>query len=452
MYGEDEDAPLLDQYGGPIPSPSGSASLVSGSRPPSGQSSRTNASSGSESERPSFAGRRPPTAIPPGLGPPKQGPQRTSKIVQKLKLLPENPPSHVDQARPERPIPSGADNFYRDPERLGKADRRTLPRVTAYCTASSYRLKEFARYLQTRKAHKAVPKVFDECLYSVYSYRHDEPPPAGTKVPYDGSSSSDGSPTDGLQKKPEEQDLVRLDSEGAEIRIGIAQFSEIFVFEYGVVVLWGFAVQEEQRFLREMPRFELEKLAPQDVQIEEFNYYVTKSYHPRIYNDFIALRDASNYMTKLSISHAIAQSVKISLFEELVDHTIKTTQDIPIGIARTGKVQMSRKKIMMQIGDLFILRININLHGSIIDSPELMWSEPQLEPLYQATKSYLEINQRVSVLNQRLEVISDLLQMLKEQLGHAHEEYLEFVVIILIAAEILVALINIVVDMVAEAR
>ncbi|ODQ72921.1 hypothetical protein LIPSTDRAFT_39881, partial [Lipomyces starkeyi NRRL Y-11557] len=370
------------------------------------------------------ADRRPPTVIPPSLGPPKQGPQRTSKIVQKLKLLPEDPAPHADQARSERPLSQGPDDFYRDPERLGKADRRTLPRVTAYCTASSYRLKEFARYLQSRNAHKAVPKIFDECLYSVYSYRHDEPPPAA--------------------------DLVRLDSEGAEIRIGIAQFSEIFVFEYGVVVLWGFTVQEEQRFLREIPRFELEKLAPQDVQIEEFNYYITKSYQPRIYNDFIALRDASNYMTKLSISHAIAQSVKISLFEELVDHTIKTTQDIPIGIARTGKVQMSRKKIMMQIGDLFILRININLHGSIIDSPELMWSEPQLEPLYQATKSYLEINQRVSVLNQRLEVISDLLQMLKEQLGHAHEEYLEFVVIILIAAEIMVAMINIAVDMVAE--
>ncbi|KAK9491388.1 hypothetical protein V1508DRAFT_463259 [Lipomyces doorenjongii] len=449
MYGEDEDAPLLDQYGGPIPSPSGS---ISGSRPPTANITSTADQSGSEPGRTSFADRRPPTVIPPSLGPPKQGPQRTSKIVQKLKLLPEDPAVHADQARSERPLPQGPDDFYRDPERLGKADRRTLPRVTAYCTASSYRLKELARYLQSKNAYKAVPKIFDECLYSVYSYRHDEPPPAAGKSPYDGDSSLDGSPTDGLQRKAEEQDLVRLDSEGAEIRIGIAQFSEIFVFEYGVVVLWGFTVREEQRFLREIPRFELEKLAPQDVQIEEFNYYITKSYQPRIYNDFIALRDASNYMTKLSISHAIAQSVKISLFEELVDHTIKTTQDIPIGIARTGKVQMSRKKIMMQIGDLFILRININLHGSIIDSPELMWSEPQLEPLYQATKSYLEINQRVSVLNQRLEVISDLLQMLKEQLGHAHEEYLEFVVIILIAAEIMVAMINIAVDMVAEAR
>jgi uncharacterized Rmd1/YagE family protein len=49
-----------------------------------------------------------------------------------------------------------------------------------------------------------------------------------------------------------------------------------------------------------------------------------------------------------------------------------------------------------------------------------MWAEPQLEPIYQATRGYLEINQRAALLNQRLEVISDLLQMLKEQLSHSH--------------------------------
>lgn len=36
------------------------------------------------------------------------------------------------------------------------------------------------------------------------------------------------------------------------------------------------------------------------------------------------------------------------------------------------------------------------------------YQEPQLDPVYQAARSYLEINQRVSLLNQRLDVIGDL--------------------------------------------
>jgi uncharacterized Rmd1/YagE family protein len=86
-----------------------------------------------------------------------------------------------------------------------------------------------------------------------------------------------------------------------------------------------------------------------------------------------------------------------------------------------------------------------------------MWSEPKLQPTYEATRIYLEINQRVQLLNQKVDVISDLLQMLKQQMTHSHSEYLEWIgmpshisrtnqVIILIAAEIFIALVNILVD------
>jgi len=225
--------------------------------------------------------------------------------------------------------------------------------------------------------------------------------------------------------------------------------SEVFLFQYGVVVIWGMSMRDEKRFLKDIAKFESEKLGEDDVQVENFNYYVTSSYQPRIYNDFITLKDGGNYMIKLSISHAIAQSVKISLFEDLVDNTIEDTKSIPQDVATTGKVNMSRRDIMKHIGELFILRININLQFSVLDSPELMWAEPQLDPVYQAARSYLEINQRVSLLNQRLDVIGDLLQMLKEQMSHSQGEHLEWIVIVLIAAEILVAVINVVVDLLA---
>jgi len=81
----------------------------------------------------------------------------------------------------------------------------------------------------------------------------------------------------------------------------------------------------------------------------------------------------------------------------------------------------------MQIGELFILRINIHLQGSVLDSPELMWAEPQLEPVYSAVRSYLEMDQRVGLLTERLDVIADLLAVLKDQLSHSHGEYLEWI-------------------------
>lgn len=386
------------------------------------------ASSSSASTSSSARSRRPPIEQ---SGPPQVnhriGPQRTSRTTQKLKLLPEEP-DRDDDEESGREVYSQVTRIKdpparKDAERLGKAHRDLLPRVTAYCTASSYRMRDITKYLASRKHRRAHPKLFDECLYTPYSYRD--------------------------QEIHAQEDFIRIDDEGGDIDVVITR-TDVFLFEYGVVVLWGFTEPEEKRFLKELARFETEKLADEDVQVEEFNYYITQSYQPRIYNDFITLRDGRNYMMKLSISHAIAQSAKISLFEELVENTIEDTQDFPQEIAVTGKIDMDRSDIIKSIGELFILRININLHGSILDSPELMWAEPHLEPIYQATRGYLEINQRVNLLNNRLEVISDLLSMLKEQLGHSHGEYLEFIVIVLIAVEVVVAILNVVVDLTAE--
>lgn len=58
-----------------------------------------------------------------------------------------------------------------------------------------------------------------------------------------------------------------------------------------------------------------------------------------------------------------------------------------------------------------------------------MWAEPQLEPVYQAVRSYLEMDQRVGLLTERLDVIADLLQVLKDQLSHTHGKLSQFILL-----------------------
>lgn len=397
----------------------------------------------------------------PVKGPPvpKIGPQRTTRTAQKLKLLPD--PANEDGEDEE----SGRDVYVqytrikdptarRDAARLGKADRERLPRVTAYCTAASYKLDDLMRFLKGKKQklRGALPKRFDECIYSPYSY--------GTRGPEDVASTStlDGMP--GLRQRRfsdsaieveaenerrretlidlnEEGDAPSIEGEGRPRRPSITHadsdpqmetpdfdiqvhIPEVFLFEYGTVVIWGMTLQEEKRFLKEIAKFEVDKLGKDEVETEEFNFYYTREYQARIYNDFISLREKKNYMIKLAISHGLSQSVKTSLFEDLVDNTIDDTKDIPAQIASSGKINLNKKQINMQIGELFILRISIHLQGSVLDAPELMWAEPQLDPVYQAVRSYLEMDQRVTLLTERLNVIGDLLAVLKDQLTVTH--------------------------------
>ncbi|KAL8691359.1 MAG: hypothetical protein Q9218_003403 [Villophora microphyllina] len=448
-----------------------------------------------------------PLSAPPMLASaPKIGPQRTTKNAQKLKLLP-NPDPGEDGPDEE----SGRDVYSqftrikdptarRDAARLGKADRDKLPRVTAYCTAGAYRLEGVMKYLKSRgRTRGANPKQFDECIYSSYNYDKSNLDPSApadelnshvlgsTQIdrPLQERRYSDSAVEIEETTHHRREELLDLHTSAGDTTLDAGtnpipnhtstipsipshldphqqihhgntpdfdtriHTPEIFLFDYGTVVIWGMTLVQEQRFLNEISKFESEKLAPGDVQTENFNFYYTREYQARIYNDFISLREKKNYMTKLAISHALSQSVKTSLFEDLLATTIAATHPLPAQLALTGRIALSRTEITKQIGQLFILRINIHLQGSVLDSPELMWAEPQLEPVYGAVRSYLEMDQRVGLLTERLEVLGDLLAVLKDQVGTRHGEYLEWIVIVLIAAEILVAAINIVVDLYA---
>lgn len=262
-------------------------------------------------------------------------------------------------------------NARRDAARLGKADRERLPRVTAYCTANKYQMEGLMRFLKGRARSRASnPKLIDECIYSPYNYatgkgaeraeaaevrtrresqesqdhqerqdRHEPPttPTRPTMMDYErrhstgqltdvvDSSGDSGAMTEGYGNGRDAQHNLSYPSmedesaiqEGPSSQTKDLDFDtevhtpEVFLFEYGVVVIWGMSPAHEQRFLKDIAKFEMEKLDQEDVETECFNFYYTREYQARIYNDFITLRDKGNYMTKLAISHALAQSVKV---------------------------------------------------------------------------------------------------------------------------------------------
>lgn len=206
------------------------------------------------------------------------GPQRTTFTTQKLKILPDDPT--LETVETSESVSGGQEVYSqaskikeaparKDAERLGKAHRAMLPRVTAYCTAASYRMRELAQYFTNQKDRKTAPKFFDECLYTPYSYVNS----LGLE------SATDQSENDGLDTTSR---IIRLDKEGGDIKLETTRLCDVFLFEFGVVVLWGFTVEEEGRFLKEIAKFENEKLVDNAVQREEFNYYVTQSYQPRV--------------------------------------------------------------------------------------------------------------------------------------------------------------------------
>lgn len=357
-------------------------------------------------------------------------------------------------------------------ERLPKARRaEKLARVTAYCTAQAYKLKGTAGFLKGK--HSARTKLYDDCLYVVYhlpllpgsgGYRIRSSPvlkSAGGKAVLDeeierselrdygeGYFEEDGGESFGVRGTEGEESPKRLENDRlpngyrpngtgereaavrstspSRVATNALKFAEMFVFSYGVVVFWNFTERQEKDILADLTFSESETglslvngaQREEDFETEEFHFeYSPETPRPRVFNDMITLR-SGDHMIKLAMSHAIAQSTKLSFFEQRMANQMIEAQHVPKRLALTGKLGMKREEVVKILGALFKSRVDVNLSSNMLDVPNFFWdSEPTLHPLYYAVREYLEIKPRIQVLNERCRVFLDLAEILSDSIA-----------------------------------
>ncbi|KAJ3215844.1 hypothetical protein HDU67_010264 [Dinochytrium kinnereticum] len=342
-------------------------------------------------------------------------PKRTTKTSQKLALFPEDvlgvsqlPPEDISavslsqghSAHIPPPLPhvvaktAKEDLFYR-------VDKTTLPRATAYCTANSYKMDLLFEYLKSISSRfQTDPQRFDEAIYTPFRPEINEALEASILgqdltdmissrnadisdfkriIAKDSSSHTDGDADfDASAQRFEDgrnDNVISVDfqaplSKTAELILvpkhllkklsyykNVVRRSttpELFFFDYGVVVMWGLDEEEELRVLKDIRPYEDESIDHSDVEAEKFHYFYSRNQQPRIFNDIITLvSPTSSKMIKLTISHAFAQSVKLTLFEGLIEESIESTKHIPFEMAETGKINMHRKAINQKIGEVY---------------------------------------------------------------------------------------------------
>lgn len=262
-------------------------------------------------------------------------------------------------------------------------------RCTSYCTTSEYKMNDLVINLNKIGLE---PKYFDDVLY--------------------------------IQKEQGEN-LNPID---------------VFFFPFGCFTIWGAEESQEKMLLAEIAAL---KTNQNDELVSDFIYFDYDEITGKTFIDEeknqIILADKSTFI-KLSISHALAQSVKLSVLEKSVSNLIVKTTPIQQELASTGSVSLSKKEISQQIGILFNERYSINLHSDILDTPEFFWRRPSYEPLYLMTAEFQDIQIRQNILNNRLNMIHELYNILSNDLNCKHSTRLEWIIIILITIEVVLSL------------
>jgi uncharacterized Rmd1/YagE family protein len=211
---------------------------------------------------------------------------------------------------------------------------------------------------------------------------------------------------------------------------------DMFFFPYGVVIFWGLIEEEELKILNILKAAENEPLYPIEQDYFDFSYGENQ-----IKRDHILLKQP-DILSKLAVSHGLAQSTKLTTFEHRIDQTIAKTSHLPRDLSEKGRIFLSRKQMSRKIGELFLDRSSVNLQSNILDEPEFFWEYPEHQPIYRDTVKCLDLTPRIEVLNTRLSLLNDLLQILSDQLNHQHTSILEWTIIWLILIEVILAVLR----------
>jgi len=156
-------------------------------------------------------------------------------------------------------------------------------------------------------------------------------------------------------------------------------------------------------------------------------------------NDAITLRTSSD-LTMVIIAYVIAQSVALDVYEQkLADYsersrTLIEDSDSYSLFKRTRLARFSKELVLIR-HDLLI-----DLH--LLDKPNILWDNEDAEALYNSLASALELADRFEVVSYKLESVKDDIVMVMDLTNHKHSAFLEWIIIVLIAVEIVMGLVE----------
>lgn len=210
----------------------------------------------------------------------------------------------------------------------------------------------------------------------------------------------------------------------------------ILVFGFGCVVFWGIQQKEKNKILSILSLCAIDPyLACEERHIFRFGKI------SKVSNDWIVLIDDETLSFQLlTISYGLSQSLKLSVFENRLTDMIDKTRHVPKQLSLTGKISMGTKEINKRIGALIVEKHIINIHSDMLDSPNFLWENPEFEELYLQTINDQDLTPRLQVLNTRLDIIKDLFQVLGDELKNRHSVFLEIIIILLIAIEVIITI------------
>lgn len=220
--------------------------------------------------------------------------------------------------------------------------------------------------------------------------------------------------------------------------------NDILLFREGSIVFWGVPYDQQKRILYGLTPLKIDPHSNDLIQEEKehVNFScVPSSDKSRLNRDTVQLglnQDVSTLrLDQFAISHAIALSVKLGIWESILDNYIESIGWVTSSMKKGHDMKLTRKQVFQKTGELYELKHCINLSSDLLDLPDVYWDRHDQENLFLSLTSFLNLKKRTSVMNEKLNNCCELMNLLAAHINDKHHVRLEWMIIILILVEVL---------------
>ena len=175
-------------------------------------------------------------------------------------------------------------------------------------------------------------------------------------------------------------------------------------------------------------------------EIEAASIAVRPGGEDRIETDgLIVLADAAPERLEL-VATVLSRSVVLARDEVLVSQAFDRSAPLVSELRREGRVSLPVGEVMKMVGETLAARHRATGAAQVDERPDLLWDHPALDRLYLRLEGEYELSERAEVLDDKLEALGDFAEALLDIVQDKRSRRLEWVIILLIAFEIVLSL------------
>jgi required for meiotic nuclear division protein 1 len=143
----------------------------------------------------------------------------------------------------------------------------------------------------------------------------------------------------------------------------------------------------------------------------------------------------------LLVGIVLSRSVSVEYYEAMVGDALAKIELTVEALAATGRTPRNARELTKQVGFAMSVEQELAYDVAVFDDPDIVWEGgAKIDALYKGLKREFDLEDRIKIIQHKVSLISRSSTFVISRLEAQRANILEWVIIILIAAEIIMAL------------